>query len=91
MIELNKQHPDFNMTREVMALIPKLPAKVAIGGIASDLGIPGESVLHHIRIIQKKHRVSFMPGTDDMCVGSPCLSWPEIDKVASAYHERVYG
>ena len=91
MILLNKSHPKFLMEMEVACLIPKLPLRVDMKDICSDLQITRESLNSHLTAISNRHRVTFTPGNDDMAVGVPVLSWPRLDAEATAYYESVYG
>lgn len=90
MLSLNKTEPAFDMEKEVMCLLPKLPRRAEMDSICNDLQISRESLNNHLRSIARRHRVDYMPGTDDMAVGIPRLSWPGLDKEATKYYENLY-
>lgn len=91
MIELNRNHPDFDIVGEVMCVLTKLPITHDIDIIAEDLGITRITLNDAIAKIRKNYRVTAIPGIDDMAVGVPELSFERMWEAGQMYWEQVYG
>lgn len=90
MLVLNKAHPSFEMKKEVACLIPKLPRSAEMRSICDDLQISRDRLNQLIVELQATYRINFVPGKDDMAIGSPRMSWAELDKMATRYYNHVY-
>lgn len=90
-ITMRKTHPAFNMTKEVMCLLPSLPHGSELDMMAEDLGISRESVNVHLKRIGEKYRLTMRPGSGDMAVGVGGLGWASLKEEADNYYTTVYG
>jgi len=90
MLTLHKTTPGFDMEKEVMCLLPKLPNMVEMKSLQSDLQMSRERLNQHLRAIANTYRVTYKPGKNDMAVGVPCMSWDRLDSDATDYYENIY-
>lgn len=90
MLALNKAHPSFDMKKEVACLIPKLPRTAEMRSICDDLQISRDRLNEILRGLQADYRISYVPGQNDMAIGSPRMSWAELDNMATRYYNHVY-
>ena len=90
MLYLNKKHPDFSMHKEVLCLIPQLPALVEMTSICHDLGIDRTRLNQIVKELRYSYRITQWPMISDIGLGSPQMSWRALNKDAVQYYERVY-
>ena len=92
-IELDTNHPRFDLAMEMLCTIPRKPEYVSLSAVAEDLGLPDSyDMMEMVRQLQRRHfgvRVGDRSGSD--CAWITPDDADHCRTVGQKYWDEVYG